>query len=124
MFLELFNNAFIDSSIFYLYFGVILMTIGIMYFVNLHHNNAIVRESFFVDKHQKIKINLSHMEKALIINEPFIVWLIIAFKRIDEKDDKADNFSSYFKNELKIRGGEKWDKKAYLQPYENIDLSF
>lgn len=100
------------------------MTIGIMYFVNLHHKDAIVDDRFVVNKHRNIKVNVSHMEKAFIIHNPFIIWLIIAFKRIDEKDDKADNFSSYFKNEFKIRGGEKWDKQAYLQSYVNIDLSF
>lgn len=120
MFLELFNNAFMDSSIFYLYFGVILMTIGIMYFVNLHHNNPIVRDYFFVDKHQSSKIDLSAIGKTLIINEPFITWLIITFKRTDENDGKEDVIASYFKNEFKIRGGQLWKETAYSHSLESI----
>jgi len=124
MFLELFHNAFIDSSIFYMYFGVILMTMGIMYFVNLHHNHPIIYDYVIGDKRQDIKINISHMKKTLIINEPFIIWLIITCKRIDETDDKNDNVSSYFKNAFKIRGGELWKNMAYSQPLKNIGFSF
>ncbi|WP_152657872.1 hypothetical protein [Oceanobacillus sp. CFH 90083] len=124
MFLELFHNAFIDSSIFYMYFGVILMTMGIMYFVKLHHNHPVVYNYVFDDNRQDIKINISHLEKTLIINEPFIIWFIITCKRIDEKDDKNDNVFSYFNKEFKIRGGQLWKEMAYSQPLKNIDLSF
>lgn len=124
MLLELFNNAFIDSSIFYMYFGVILMTMGIMYFVNLHHNTPIIYEYSFGSKHRNIKINMNQMGKTLIINEPFLIWLIITFKRVDQKDDKMDNVSSYFKNEFKIRGGELWENMAYSQPLKNTGFSF
>ncbi|GEN89218.1 hypothetical protein MKY30_12220 [Oceanobacillus sp. FSL W8-0428] len=119
MFLELFNNTFIDSSIFYMYFGVVLMTMGIMYFVNLHHNTPVVYEYSFGGRHQNIKINKNQMGKTLIINEPFMIWLIITFKRIDQKDDKIDNLSSCFKNEFKIRGGQLWKNMAYSQPLKN-----
>lgn len=105
-----------------MYFGVILMTMGIMYFVNLHQNQPVVYEYLFGNKHRDIKINISHMKKTLIINEAFIIWLIITFKRIDEKDDKNDNVSSYFKKEFKIRGGQLWKEMAYSQPLKNIDF--
>ncbi|WP_080875294.1 hypothetical protein [Oceanobacillus timonensis] len=124
MFLELFHNAFIDSSFFYMYFGVILMTMGIMYFVHFHHNHPIVYDYVIGNKHQNMKIDISHLEKNFVINEPFILWLIMICKRIDEKDDKNDSVSSYFKKELKIRGGQLWKKMAYSQPLKNIDLSF
>lgn len=122
MFLELFHNAFIDSSIFYMYFGVILMTMGIMYFVNLHHNTLIIYEYSFGSRHQNIKININQMGKTLIINEPFMIWLIITFKRIGQKDDKIDSESSYFKNEFKIRGGQLWKNMACSQPLKNTDF--
>ena len=75
---------------------------------------------FFGDKHQNIKVNLSQMKRPLITNESFVVWLIITFKRIDEKDDKEDNPSSYFKNEFKIRGGQLWKGTSCSQPLKNI----
>ncbi|MFD1066915.1 hypothetical protein [Oceanobacillus locisalsi] len=124
MFLELIQNAFIDSSFFYMYFGVMLMTMGIMYFVHFHHNHPLVYDSVFGDKRQNAKIDISHLGKTFVINEPFIIWLIIICKRIDEKDDKNDNVSSYFKKELKIRGGQLRKEMAYSQPLKNIVLSF
>lgn len=122
MFLELLNNAFIDSSLFYFYFGIILVSFGFTYFINFHNNDSVMSDYFLGDKHQNIKVNLSHMKKSLIINESFIVWLIITFKRTDEKDDKEDNSSSYFKNEFKIRGGQLWKETSCSQPLKNIDF--
>lgn len=124
MFFELINNAFFDSTFFYLYLGLIVITFGIILLNHLYNNHFIKGGFLFNDKHQTSKINFNQIERPIIINESFVIWLIITFKRIDEKDDKADNFASYFKLKLKIRGGERWDKITYLLPYENIDLSF
>lgn len=124
MFFELINNAFFDTTFFYLYLGLVVITFGIILLNHLYNKYFIKGISLFDDKHQTSKINLSQIERPLIINESFDIWLIMTFKRIDEEDDKSDNFPSYFKLKLKIRGGEKWDKKTYLQPYGNIDLSF
>ncbi|RKD27077.1 hypothetical protein BEP19_00445 [Ammoniphilus oxalaticus] len=109
MFLELINNAFIDSS-FYLYLGTILITFGVYYQLN---NIFIESDYLFYNKHQNTKVNFSHME-TFVINESIVIWLIITFKRIDEKDDKEDNSSSYFKNLFKIRGGQLWKETFCL----------
>lgn len=122
MFLELFNSAIIDSSIFYMYFGVMLMTMGVMFFVHFHHNNPIVYDYVLGNEHRNIKINIRYMDKTFIINEPFIIWLIVTCKRIDEKDDKNDSTASYFKKKFKIRGGQLWEKRAYSQPLKNISF--
>lgn len=120
MFLELLNNAFTDSSLFYLYFGIILVSFGAMHIIHFHNNNPLMDDYLFVDKHQNIKISLTYMEKALITTKPFLDWLILTFKRIDEKDDKEDNSFSYFNRALKIRGGQLWKKTACSQPLKNI----
>ncbi|WP_405096924.1 hypothetical protein [Oceanobacillus sp. FSL H7-0719] len=120
MFLELLNNAFIDSTLFYLYFGIILVSFGIMYFINIHNNHSVISDYFYGHKQENTKSNLSHMRKPIIINESFAIWLIITFKRINEKDDKEDNSPSYFKNEFKIRGGQLWKETSYSQPLKNI----
>lgn len=124
MLLELLNHAFLDSTFFYLSLGLIFITFGVMYFNHLYNKHFFASDSLFRNKHQYTKININHLEKPLIINGSFIVWFIITFKRIDEKDDKEDNSISYFKSEFKIRGGERWNKIAYLQPYKNIKLLF
>lgn len=124
MFLELLSNAFLDSTFLYLYFGLVFITFGVMYFNNFYNKYFIDSDYLFSDKHQYTKININDLENPLIANQSFVAWLIITFKRIDEKDDKEDNSTSYFKSECKIRGGERWNKTAYLQPYKNIDLLF
>lgn len=116
MFLELLNNAFMDSSFFYLYFGIILVSLGFMYLIHLHNNHLVSCNFFFADKHQYIKINFNSIWKPLVIHESFIVWFITTFRRIEEKDDKEDILSSYFKKDFKIRGGQVWTKTAYSQP--------
>lgn len=122
MFFELINTAFFDSTFFYLYLGLVVITFGIILLNHLYNKHFIKGHFLFNDKHQTSKINLNQIEKPVIINESFVVWLIITFKRIDEEDDKADKSASYFK--FKIRGGERWDKITYLLPYENIGSSF
>ncbi|MCM3740302.1 hypothetical protein M3210_08465 [Oceanobacillus luteolus] len=120
MFLELLNNAVIDSSLFYFYFGILLVSFGFMYLINHHNVDSFVSGYFWENKHQNIKVNLSQLKKPFIINEPFIVWLIITFKRIDEKDDKEENIASYFNNEFKIRGGQIWKETSCSRPFINI----
>lgn len=122
MFLELLNNAVMDSSFFYFYFGITLVSFGMMYLIDFHPIESVTSNYFLSDEHQNIKIKLNQMKKPLIINESFIVWLIITFKRIDEKDDKEDNSSSYFTNEFKIRGGQIWKETYCSQPLKNIVL--
>ena len=120
MFLELIDHAFFDSSFLYLYLGIMLITFGVTYFNNIYGKHFLGSDFLFGHKHQNSKINLSQMERPLIINESFVIWLIITFKRIDEKDDKADNSSSYFKLIAKIRGGQLWKETAYSRPLKNI----
>lgn len=124
MFFELLSNVFFDSAFLYLYLGLVVITFGIILLNHLYNNHFIKTKSLFTDKHQTSKINLDQIERPLIINESFAIWLILTFKRTDEDDDKTDDFPSYFKIKFKIRGGERWDKKIYLQPYENTGSLF
>jgi len=119
MMLDLLNTAIIDSTFFYLYLGILLITFGIMYF-NILYNKSFIDSYSFSDKDQYTKINLNQLGQLMVINEAFVDWLIITFKRIDEKDDKEDNSNSYFNRGFKIRGGARWKKEAYLLPYRNI----
>lgn len=120
MLLELLNNAILDSTFFYLSLGIILITFGVMYLNNINNKYFIDNYYLFNDKHQIKKVNVSQIENPLITNESLVVWLIITFKRIDEKDDKADNVSSYFTSKFKIRGGQTWKETTYSLTLENI----
>jgi len=120
MFMELLNNIFPDSPFVYLYLGMVLITFGVMYFNTLYNRHFIASHYVFSDRHQNIKINIDHLEKPLITNESFVVWLIMTFMRIDEKDDKEDAISSYFKGMFKIRGGQSWNETAYSPILKNI----
>ncbi|UOQ83521.1 hypothetical protein [Gracilibacillus salinarum] len=122
MFFEIIQSIFFDTTFFYLYLGLAMITFVVILVNQLYSNHFMESKHLIGDKYETTKVNLGMIERPLIINHSFVNWLIIAFKRIDEKDDKEDSFSSYFKSEFKIRGGERWNKKTYLQPYENIDL--
>ncbi|MBR7553639.1 hypothetical protein ACFFJI_11645 [Allobacillus sp. GCM10007491] len=120
MFLDLLNTLFIDATTFYLYLGILLIVFGAIY-VNHLYNKQLHNSSYlFTDSHQNTKVNMNPFEKPIITNESFVVWLIMTFKRIDEKDDKADDNSSYFKQIFKIRGGQEWNKTAYSLSSESI----
>lgn len=120
MFLEILNHAFIDSSFVYLYFGILFISLGAMYIIKMQSNRSMMGSSFFVEKHQTMKVNLDDLEKPLAVNESLRTWLILTFQRKDEKDGKEDDLSSYFKNNFKIRGGQLWKETAYARSLKNI----
>ena len=120
MFFELINEAFFDSSYFYIFF--VFLTFGIMYFNSLYTKHLVEGNYFFGDQHQTGKINLGYIDRPMIMNESIIIWLIMTCKRIDEKDDKEDNSSSYFKNVVKKRGGQLCQKTSCSQPLKNIAI--
>lgn len=120
MFLELLSNAFLDSSFLYLYLGIVLVTFSMIYVSHLYTRHFMNQHYIFGDHHQHTKINVIHIEKPLKTNESFVDWFIITFRRIDEKDDKEDNLSSYFKSKFKIRGGKLWMETAYSPSLKNI----
>ncbi|MFB9974366.1 hypothetical protein FPQ10_10240 [Allobacillus sp. SKP2-8] len=120
MFLDLLNTLFIDATVFYLYLGILLIVVGAIYVSHLYNQHLSNSDYLFTNQHQSTKVNINPFEKPIITNESFIVWLIMTFKRIDEKDDKADDNSSYFKQIFKIRGGQEWNKTAYSLSSESI----
>src|SRR5699024_10108795 len=97
MFLELLSNAFLDSSFLYLYLGIVLVTVSMIYVSQLYTRDFMSQHYIFGDHHQHTEVNVIPIEKALKTNESLVDWFIITFRRIDEKDDKEDNLSAYFK---------------------------
>lgn len=123
MFLELLNDLFVNSSIFYFYFGFILTAIGVSQFVRLNHYALHSRYEFSLHERKAIKIDIEYIEKPMIRNESIIVWFVKTSKRIDKPDDKEDDSASYFNKKLKIRGGQLWKETAYSLSLKNIVYS-
>ena len=125
MFFELINEVFMGSSVFYVYFGMLLLTIGAGQLSALHFQAWKVRSSLIVNDHQGIHLDVRSCEAVGRVNEPFIMWFAKVFKRIDKlDDDKEDNKASYFKQSFKIRGGQLWRQTAYSPPFGDIATSF
>lgn len=125
MFVELINDLFMSSSVFYLYFGLLIVTFGIGQLSMVHQNGWKMRANFSLIDHQYMKIDVSLIEKPLINHELYIRWFIKALKRIDTlDDDKEDASNSYFNRNSKIRGGQLWEKAAYSPAYVDIVLLF
>jgi hypothetical protein len=120
MSLDLFSDILISSSMFYLYIGLLLMIIGMSYVLKFQQRNWMSHTQFFVDQHKNIKINIDCIEKPVVMNESFIEWIILIFKRIDERDDKEASTFSYFNHLVKIRGGRTWSNITYSPLLKNI----
>src|SRR5690625_1191339 len=125
MFLEMINDVVMGSSIFYLYFGMVMMTIGISKLFIVHQSTWRTRTNISLKDNQSIKISVSAFERPLISHELFIIWFVKSFKRIDKPDDDLEDPSfSYLYKKVKIRGGQLWKKATYSQPYERAELLF
>lgn len=122
MFLELMNDLLINSSMFYVYFGMIIATIGISQLLLMQYHGLNSRRSVLTEQ-VNIPISSSHEQLFHVFNEPFIVWFGKSCKRMfTTDDDLEDNNSSYFIRTHKIRGGQLWTKTSYAPPFVNIDM--
>lgn len=120
MFLELLNDLFMSSSILYFYFGILIMTIGFHQLLLLQQNSWKAQANFHLDDHRYLKVDGPSFEMLASANEPYIIWFVKSFKRIDKPDDdQEDDSTSYFTKSFKIRGGQQWKKTTYSQPYGN-----
>jgi len=125
MFLELINEVFMGSTVFYVYFGILLLTIGAGQLSALGFQAWQTRSSLIIDKNQSVDMAVGSCETPVQVNEPFIMWFAKVFKRMDTfDDDKEDNKAFYFKQSFKIRGGQLWRKTAYSQRSGHIVSSF
>jgi hypothetical protein len=77
----------------------------------------------YANQHKHVKINMACIEKPIAIKESFIIWIILMFKRIDERDDKEASMSSYFNQVVKIRGGKTCLNITYSHRLKNIAFS-
>lgn len=124
MILELFHDVLINSSMFYVYFGMILVTIGIGQLLLLQYHSFQGRKYVQTDQ---INIHLLkvHEEQYFVFNEPFMIWFGKSCKRMfTTDDDLEDDYSSYFNVKRKIRGGKIWTKTSFAPPFKHIALSF
>lgn len=115
MFFELINHATFDASFLYLYVGFMLLSLGLIYLGNVYGKQFARGNCDWSDTGQKVKLNRNETDRPLDINKSLENWLVLTYKRMDEKDDKADNISAYFKGKFKIRGEENWKKSTYSQ---------
>jgi len=121
MFLDLLNDLFVNSSVFYIYFGMFIITIGISQLLILHQDIWRIRTHLNVNHYQDRQVDSSLFEKPLVSHELFIMWFVKTCKRIDKLDsDQEDESNSYFNHHLKIRGGQLWIKTTYLQPFGDM----
>lgn len=124
MFLELINDLFMSSSVFYVYFGMLLLTIGVSQLFALHLQTWNNGTNWSLNHQQLMKVDRTSNQKPLSMNETFITWFVKAFKRIDTiDDDQEDGSNSYFKHHLNIRGGQLWRKTTYSQSFGNLVLA-
>jgi len=120
LFIELIHNAFLDSTFLYLYLGIFLLSYLVVYASLLYNRNFFQRKYLSLQQDQYDKINVMQIKVRILVNQPFLLWLILLFKRTDEADDQEDSPASYFKQKVKIRGGQLWKEKTYSQELGNM----
>src|SRR5690625_4030044 len=125
MFFELINEVFMGLSVFYVYFGMLLLTIGAGQLSALHFQAWQVRSSLIVNDHQAIHLDVRSCEAVGRVNESVIMWFAKVYIRIDKLvDDEEDNIVSYFKLSFKIREGQLWRQSDFSRPFGDIATSF
>jgi hypothetical protein len=125
MFLEMINDLFMSSSIFYFYFGMFIMTIGISKLFTLQQGHWRTRTNISFNDNESMRANVSFFERILVSHELFIIWFVKSFKRIDKPDDDLEDLSiSYLYTEIKIRGGQLWKKVICSQAFGRTEFLF
>jgi len=125
MFLEMINDVFMSSSIFYFYFGMFIMTIGVSKLLMLQHNLWKTHANIRLNNSQSIGVAEFRYERPPMSHQRFIIWFIKSCKRLDQPDDDGEDPSiSYLYKGVKIRGGQLWEKTTYSQPLRSTGLLF
>jgi len=125
MFLEMINDVFMSSSIFYFYFGMFIMTIGVSKLLMIQHNLWKTHSHIRLEDSQSIHVVVFGYERPLMSHQRFIIWFIKSCKRLDQPDDDLEDPSiSYLYKVVKIRGGQLWEKTTYSQPLGSTGLLF
>lgn len=109
-----------NSAMFYMYFGLMIATIGITQLLLVQYGSWTNRRNMWSNE-MLLTRNHSDIHPLYVFNEPFIVWFGKSCKRMyTTDDDLEDADSSYFIKADKIRGGQLWSKIRYAQPLINI----
>lgn len=124
MFLELINDLFISSSVFYAYFGILLLTVGFSQLFILHHHVWKTQTDVWIGDYQYITLDHLLYEQPILVNERIIIWFVKTFKKINKRDDDEEDESASYLNNKNIRGGQLWGKTTYSQPLGTIILLF
>ena|SRR5690625_2581928 len=120
MLIDLMQTAIFDSTILYIYLGIFLLSYILMYVSYLYNKQFFQNNYLQVNNHKYAKINQIQMERPPLVNEPFLIWFILMFKRSDEASDQEDCTDSYLKSNRKIRGGLLCKKTTYSLVLKNI----
>ncbi|MEI3606265.1 hypothetical protein SPD48_11220 [Pseudogracilibacillus sp. SE30717A] len=125
MLLELINDILINSSVFYIYFGMFLAVIGLGQLFIIQKSFCKIQQSIKLNDYRSLDVDNSLLEMPFVCHEIFVNWFVKTFKRTDKPStNEEDESNSYFIWICKIRGGLLWRKTAYSHPFGNIVLLF
>lgn len=114
VFLEVISEFFMNSAVFYLYFGMILMAIGLTQISFLQYQGHKVQIAVHLKEVALKQIEKQWFTKPLIHHVNFIKWFIKTFRRMNKMStDIEDDGASNFLNRYKIRGGQSCSKTTY-----------
>lgn len=122
MFLEVLNDLLMSSSIFYVYFGMLLMTIGISQLLIIQHNLRGPQYEFSLYDVKYVKLRIACSDMPLSSQQLFMNWFVKSFQRIAHfDDDDEDDSVPYFTQYLQIREDNDGQKQHTHEPAEILD---
>src|SRR5690625_7542525 len=105
MFLEMLNDLFMSSSVFYICFGMLLLTVGVSQLFALHLHTWNTRANWPIKYEQSLMVDRLVHEQPLTMHEVFIIWFVKSLKAIERLDDVPNVSNSFYFLHLKISEG-------------------
>lgn len=114
MFLEVFHDLFINSTVLYASFGVLFFTFSIYQMLSLFDEAWKIKTTVFIDDDKLVNFDYEASDRHHLFQQPFIEWFVKSFSCMNDVDDDEEDLSnSYMVKISNIRGGQKWNITTY-----------
>jgi len=121
LYFELLNELVMQSTLFYVYFGFIFVTIGMVLFFILQAN--LTSESLTYHVEEKVEEQTIVNILPVRLDEQFITWFIRTYRKANIIPDDLEPLRISLLKMNDLIGGFKWKRKTrYLQNLGNILL--
>ncbi|MFA1820195.1 hypothetical protein ACDX78_08415 [Virgibacillus oceani] len=122
MMVEMLNELFADSSSIYFYFSIFFSGMGMFKLTQFGLHKFIGNTHVSIRKSHAVQIQSAPIQNSIGEATDIMNWIVRKAKRIESPDDdNADAHTiSFFLNDDKKRGGQRWGENLYSLTQKNI----